>query len=488
MKKIVRDIYYKPITYSNIYKMWNIVRKTCKNKRGIFLFNLNKNTNIYEIGESLLTKSYKPNPYRLFMIFEPKERLVMSQSVRDKIVNHFVANFYLIPYLENKLIDANVATRKGKGTKHALDLVEKYINEIRMKYKDNEIYVLKLDISKYFYNIDHSLLIDMLEHDIKDKDVINLIKIIINETDKPYINDKINYLNNKYGTSIPLYKKGVGLSIGAMTSQFLAIYYLNDIDHYIKEALGCPYFIRYMDDYLFFDINKNKLKEIKKIVEKKIINKKLKVNPKSNIYKLSNGILFVGYRYVVKNNKIEMLYNKKTKKRIENKLTMLEQINKIKYYKTYASYYGYFIKVKKMERKFSMKAVEKYDSLKKDYLKKIVFIREGKFYWTFNDDAKIIWLLFDYKWNDNSIIFGDSASSKVFDALKKIGIGYVVNGSEQQIVKGDEMVYDLELNVANINYDKYNKRNEIFLLIDNLLIDDINNYDKIINYLNSIKC
>lgn len=486
MKKIVHDIYYKPITFSNIYNMWNIVRKTCKNKNGIYLFNLNKNTNIYEIGRVLLNKSYKPLPYKLFMIFEPKERLVMSQSVSDKIVNHFIANFYLIPYLEKKLIDSNVATRKGKGTKHALNLLEKYINEIRMKYTNQEIYVLKLDISKYFYNINHSILINMLESDIKDKNVINLIKIIISETDKPYINDKIVELNKKCGTSIPLYKKGVGLSIGAMTSQFLAIYYLNDIDHFIKEKLNCSYFIRYMDDYIILDINKKRLQEIKKIIAKKIMEKKLQVNPKSNIYKLSKGILFVGYRYVLKNNKLEILYNKKTKAKIEKKLNILEHTNKIKYYKTYASYYGYFIKVKKMERKFSLKAVDKYNSLKKKNLKKVVFIREGKFYWTFNNDAKIIWCLFDYKWNDDAIIFGDSASSKVFDTLKKLGIGYIVSGNEELVVNGDDMIYELEFNIADINYNRYSKKNEIFLLVDNLLTDNINNYEKIINYLNII--
>ena len=85
MKKIINNIYFKPITYSNIYSMWNIVRHTCKNKRGIFLFNRNKNVNIYNIGNILITKKYEPSSYKLFMIFEPKPRLVMSQDVNDKI-------------------------------------------------------------------------------------------------------------------------------------------------------------------------------------------------------------------------------------------------------------------------------------------------------------------------------------------------------------------------------------------------------------------
>ena len=87
------------------------------------------NYNIYQI---LLNGLYKPLPFRLFLIFEPKARLVMSQTVGDKIVNHFVAKYYLLPYLENKLIDSNVATRKGKGSKYADKLINDYINKIRI--------------------------------------------------------------------------------------------------------------------------------------------------------------------------------------------------------------------------------------------------------------------------------------------------------------------------------------------------------------------
>lgn len=479
--KVINNIYYKHISYSNLYKMYNIVRCTCKNKRGIFLFNRNKNTNIYNIGKSLINKNYIPNKYRLFMIFEPKPRLVMSQDVSDKIVNHFIANYYLIPYLEKKLIDSNVATRKNKGTKYALYLFEKYIHEIRMKYKGKEIYILKLDISKYFYNINHDILINKLENDIKDKDVINLLKLIINETNKDYINKSINELNNYYKTEIPLYKNGVGLSIGAMTSQFLAIYYLNDIDHFIKENLNCKWYIRYMDDFIIMDINKNRLINVWNAVEHKLNELKLKVNPKSNIYKLSNGIVFLGYKYIINHNKLEVLYNKKTKKKIDIKLNNLEKNNKIKYYRTYASYYGYFIKIKKMERNFNMKTKELYDNYKKDYNKKIVFIRDSKFYYTYESDAIIMWNLFDYKWHNNCIAFGDSASRKVFNLLKNKSIGYIVISNENLVVNGDDRVYDLELELSKIGYDKYVKKKEIIRVIDNLLIEDYNNYDIILS-------
>lgn len=130
------NIYFPPITFDQVTDTWNIVRKTCKNRKAVFRYHIQKNTNNYQLYQILLHKSYQPYPFRLFLIFEPKPRLVMSQIVSDKVVNHFVARYYLLPYLEKKLIDSNVATRKGKGSKYAEKLLQDYINELRMHYPD----------------------------------------------------------------------------------------------------------------------------------------------------------------------------------------------------------------------------------------------------------------------------------------------------------------------------------------------------------------
>lgn len=258
--------------------MWNIVRKACKNRKEVYRFSLNCVTNIQNIVNALKNRTYKPLSFRLFLIFEPKERLVMSQCITDKIVNHFVTNFYLLPYLENKLIDSNVATRKNKGSRYANELIEKFINTIRIKEPSKDIYALKMDIKKYFYNIDHNILINKLENDIKDKNVINLIKIIIGETNKEYINYTIDRLNKDNNTSIPHYENNVGLSIWAMTSQFLAIYFLTNLDHFIKEQLKCKYY-RSLGSYYGY------IKKINKKIEKTF---KIKLNDKYDYYKNSN--------------------------------------------------------------------------------------------------------------------------------------------------------------------------------------------------------
>ena len=205
------NIYDEAITIDNLYNMWSIIRQTCKNKREVYYFSLNVSTNINNIYNSLKNKTYKPTKYNAFMIFEPKPRLVMSQKIQDKLVNHFVANYYLIPYLESNLIDANVATRKDKGSSYAMKLLRSYFNKLQLSNPNEEIYCLKIDISKYFYSINHEILIEKLEKKIKDKDVIDLIKLIISETNQDYINEAIKHYNDKYGTDIPYMLKIQGL-------------------------------------------------------------------------------------------------------------------------------------------------------------------------------------------------------------------------------------------------------------------------------------
>ena len=410
MKKIVDNIYDKYITFENVYKIWNIVKKTCKNKKAVYLFSKNKVTNIENIVKCLKNRTYKPMPFRLFLIFEPKERLVMSQCITDKIVNHFVANYYLLPYLENKLIDSNVATRKNKGSSYAGYLIEKYINTIRLKEPNKNIYALKIDISKYFYNINHDILINMLENDIKDKDVINIIKIIIGETNKPYINETISYLNKAHSTEIPLYKYNTGLSIGAMTSQFLAIYYLNKIDHYIKEKLKCNYYIRYMDDFLLFCTDKDELLRLYYKISKKIIDLKLMVNTKSGVFNMKNGISFVGYKYLIDDKRFIIKYCNKTIKKINKKLNYLYKNDLIKYYRSYASYYGYLVKIKDVERNFKMSVVDKYNYYKNIYKTYIVFVVEKGLYICY----------------DNSFSISKKSLSNIFDILNKNAISYVI--------------------------------------------------------------
>lgn len=329
--KRYNNLYDEMISIQNINNIYfNQIRKNIKNKKKIYKFEENYGININDILNKL--KNYETCKYNIFLIKDPKYRIIMSLNIKDKIINHLVGNT-LIKILDKSLIDGNVATRKGKGTHYGIKLLKKYLNEL----KEKEIYALKFDIEKYFYNIDHKVLKDLYYSKIKDKKILNLLDIIIGGTNEKYVNIVItslikkeiqkikkSKLSEKQKTlkinelkKVPMYEKGKGLPIGNMTSQILAIFYLNELDHFIKEKLKVKY-IRYMDDGLLLSNDKKHLKYCLKEITKITNRYKLKLNNKTQIINVSkNGIDFLGFRFYIINNKIIMKVRNKTKKKFK---------------------------------------------------------------------------------------------------------------------------------------------------------------------------
>ena len=126
-----------------------------------------------------------------------------------------------------------------------------------------------------------------------------------------------------------------------MTSQILAIYYLNDLDHFIKEKLHCKYYVRYMDDFVIFDTDKERLKELKNILSEKLKDVKLELNDKTNIYDLSKGFNFLGYKFILVGKKLIVKINNQTKRRIKKRIKKLEKRTDFNKSVIKASYRGY---------------------------------------------------------------------------------------------------------------------------------------------------
>jgi len=230
--------------YQNICSLETIIKEAksikIKNKKKKEIFNDYFSINVISIYNELNKKSYKVDKYNIFKIYEPKERVIMSLNIKDKIVNNLVSK-YILNVLDKSLIEETIASRKNKGSSYGIKLMKKYLNEI----KDKEFYILKCDIKKYFYNINHKKLKEIIRNKIKDEDSLNIIDEIIDST---------NYINN-YG-----YTKEKGISIGNMTSQIFSLIYLSELDHYIKEELKIKYYIRYSDDMVLIHENKEYLK------------------------------------------------------------------------------------------------------------------------------------------------------------------------------------------------------------------------------------
>ena len=342
----------------NIYE--NEISKNVKNKRKLYDFEINKMQYIEDIIKMLKNGLVGHKHYNIFLIYEPKCRLVMSLSVKDKVINHFVTRYVLEKKLTKYLNDRNVATRKGMGTDYAIKLVKKYINKLKCKY-DN-FYVLKMDISKYFYSIDHEVLKKLMA-DKLDTYEYDIISKIIDSTNKNYINETINKV--KKNNDIPLYEYNKGLPIGNMTSQFLSIYYLYKLDHFIVNDLHLKYYVRYMDDFIVLDNDIKKLKEAKKIITDKLEKEyKLKINEKKTwINNIKYGFNFLGYTYKVIDKKTIIKIKRsnidKIKKRIKE-VKYLFITGKMGYYNVFCSIMTYSNSYKYADDRKIKRLIDKY--------------------------------------------------------------------------------------------------------------------------------
>jgi len=223
---------------------------------------------LLNIQNHLIYGSYIPGRYKEFFVHDPKTRLILCLPFQDRIVHQAICNV-INPLFEKSFIYDSYACRKGKGTLAAVNRCEKFLNG---RMKKGKTYCLKMDIQKYFYSIDHGMLRKLITKKIRCRETMNLLDIIINSTDDP------------------------GIPVGNLTSQLFANIYLNELDHYAKDELKIKHYVRYMDDVIILENDKNKLWNYLKQLTEKITALKLVLNKKTVVFDTAAGIDFLGYR------------------------------------------------------------------------------------------------------------------------------------------------------------------------------------------------
>lgn len=281
-------LYETMLNIEEIQRVYQQIQKNTCNKQKVYQWESIPFVLFYQVYSALESRKYYPGKYHTFVIYEPKKRIIQSQNMFDKLVNHLVSEKILIPAIDSCLIDTNVASRKGKGTSYARKKYFEYRNSMDRKY--SEYFILKCDIHHFFASIDHDILKEQLRRKIKDKDAIMILDRIIDSTVE-------------------------GLPIGAMTSQILAIFYLNELDHFIKEELKIRYYIRYQDDFILIHESQEYLKYCLDVINLKVRDLKLQLNSKTRIYKNTENMNFIG---VKKNKKYTNL--SRTKRKYKKKL------------------------------------------------------------------------------------------------------------------------------------------------------------------------
>lgn len=262
--------------------MWLAYHKAARGKRGrgaAASFELTLADHLIDLQQDLLSGEYRPGAYKHFYIREPKRRKISAAPFRDRVVHHALCNV-IEPHFDRCFYPHSYANRREKGTHRAIDTLQTMARRYR--------YVLRLDIVKHFPSIDHQILAETLFREIGDDRIRKLIQKII-KSGEGILDDELRDLER-------VDNRPRGLPIGNLTSQFWSNCYLNPFDWFVARELGCPGYIRYVDDFALFADSKKLLHLWKREIVQRLAKMQLRVHEsRAQVYPTGQGIPWLGW-------------------------------------------------------------------------------------------------------------------------------------------------------------------------------------------------
>ena len=252
-------------------------------KPGVAAFLANLETEVLRLERELRSGSYRPGRYTTIEIFDPKHRIVSAAPFRDRVVHHaFCA--VCEPIFERGFIHDSYANRVGKGTHRAVARYE--------KFRDRSRYVLRCDIFRYFHTIDHEILKRDLRRRLACERTLDLADRIIDGSNPQ---EPVYQLFPGDDLFTPLERRR-GLPIGNLTSQFFSNLYLDCMDHFAKEVLRAKGYVRYVDDFVLFHDDRERLEEWRRRLARFLEGRRLRLHPRKTVIQAtSEPAKFLGF-------------------------------------------------------------------------------------------------------------------------------------------------------------------------------------------------
>jgi RNA-directed DNA polymerase len=175
--KIYCEVFDRITAPENLFTAWEAFKQGKRGKSDVMEFERDLEQNIFQLHRDLKSGAYRHGPYAGFYIHDPKQRHIHKAKVRDRVLHHAVFSV-INPIFEPTFISASFSCRIGYGTHKGVDVLAKLLRQCAQNGA-HDCFVLKADIQKFFDNIDHVILIEILERKIKDERAMQLLKNII---------------------------------------------------------------------------------------------------------------------------------------------------------------------------------------------------------------------------------------------------------------------------------------------------------------------
>ena len=291
------------ISLEDVFEAYFECRKKKRNTCNALAFESEYERKCVELWREINSGTYHPSRSIAFIINKPVKREVFAADFRDRVVHHLIAR-RIIPLLEEQFINDSYSTRKGKGTLYGIQKVEKHIRQCSENYT-KDCYILKIDIRSFFMKISKQRLYDITAEFLKtrytESDLPMLLyllrKTVFNRPEKNCIRRSAP----KEWRGLPKDKSlfhtdgSCGLPIGNLTSQLLALNYLDELDHLITEIWGVEHYGRYVDDMVLVHPSQDHLLEVRKRISRWLSTRGLMLHPrKMYLQHYTKGVLFIG--------------------------------------------------------------------------------------------------------------------------------------------------------------------------------------------------
>jgi retron-type reverse transcriptase len=285
MKIQFNKTYEDIISLDNLLLAWQEFVCGKRKKKDVQLFEKELMMNLNNLHKDLAARIYRHSNYIAFNISDPKPRNIHKAVVRDRVLHHAIYR-QMYPFFDRTFVADSYSCRNGKGLHKALNCFREFGRKVS-KNNTRTVWVLKCDIKRFFASINHKMLLGILDSYIPDKNVLWLLKKVIESF-------KTQPLPNP-----PLRRGGssTGLPLGNLTSQLFCNVYMNEFDQFVKHKLKAKHYIRYADDFIFLSDNKDYLvglvSKISIFLDERL---KLSLHPdKVFIKTLASGADFLGW-------------------------------------------------------------------------------------------------------------------------------------------------------------------------------------------------
>ena len=284
MAKTYRNLWPYVVSWDNLLASYQTCRRRKRYSPRAAAFDFAWESNLLRLQKELDTGTYQCGAYRNFYIHDPKRRRISAAPFRDRVLHHAVVRV-LEPIFERRFIYDSYACRRGKGTHRALDRAQHYLRR--------HAYCLKTDIVRFFPNVDHGVLLQVLATNIGDQRLMALLRQIAASGEGVLADEATDgYFP---GDDLFAALRPKGLPIGNLTSQFFANVLLDVVDHFVKEDLRAPGYVRYADDFLLFGDSKAELWDYRAAIVERLAMLRLTLHErKTQVRPCRNGVKFLG--------------------------------------------------------------------------------------------------------------------------------------------------------------------------------------------------